>query len=60
MQLGLQESVKIMGLGKPTEVLPTAWVYLQVMLRLLTARDFAYQLLRSCETMAVHNIRWEA
>ena len=32
VELGLQDNVKIMGLGKPTLVLPTGWVYLQVSL----------------------------
>ena len=30
MELKLQDNVKIMGLGKPTKILPTGWVYLQV------------------------------
>ena len=32
VELELQDSVKIMGLGKPTQILPTGWVYLQVTL----------------------------
>lgn len=32
MELELQDNVKIMGLGKPTQILPTGWVYLQVTL----------------------------
>jgi len=30
VELKLQDNVKIMGLGKPTKILPTGWVYLQV------------------------------
>ena len=36
VELELQDNVKIMGLGKPTKILPTSWVYLQVTLRRMT------------------------
>jgi hypothetical protein len=38
VELKLQDNVKIMGLGKPTKILPTGWVYLQVRISLTCTR----------------------